>query len=133
MDTGSVYKKLSDYLSKYLKTPCKVHVFEPLVVPCDSEKKIEIKLKKGKTIPIWTCGIPDSLEIQIARTLKKQHPKLNKSLNEDETIEAATRLLGITREKVIRDSVSFLQNEKWLVKVISEIKRNTENLAISTT
>jgi hypothetical protein len=130
-DTGSVYEKLSEHLKSYLATPCKVHVFKPSLTLLDSEKRVEIRLKKEKVIPMWTFNVPDSLEIQISRSLKKKHPKLKKSLSEDETIENAAQLLGIGKKKIIENCLSLLRNEKWLSEAIAVIKENTDNLLVS--
>jgi hypothetical protein len=124
LDSGPVYAKLTSYLEKYLKTICKVHVFIPTLLRTDSKKRFILKLKKERVIPIWTFDIPNSLEIQIARSLKKKYSEIKKNCNEDETIKAACKLLKMTKEDILRSSVELLGNQKWLIDLKKHIKQN---------
>jgi hypothetical protein len=79
--------------------------------------------KSGRIITVWTFDIPASLEIQLARKLRKKYKWLRKGLNEDEVIFAVSEKLELTVEALFRQSVELFQDCKWfdaLCKVLSE-------------
>lgn len=122
LDRGTIYAKLSKYLRKYIRTKCTTHNVDPHPSFDDSKKEIILHLERDKILRIWTSDIPDSLEIQISKVLKRKYPKLEQDLGEDETILAAAKLLGTSKDEIIKRSVRLLKNENWYKDLQHKLK-----------
>ena len=110
------FDRVVKYLIDYTNTPCKQHNVVPTISVDDKNKKVTISFDSRSDINFWVIGVPSSLEIQIARVLKENHPSLKRINNEDEVIRGAMALLGKTREEVIRYAVSFFKEKKWYTR-----------------
>jgi hypothetical protein len=112
LDTGSIYAKVVHLSREYLNTKCKQHNIHPKLSSSNLKKELKIAVN-GETIIIWAHEVPCSLEIQISRALKRNYPRVRSTKNEDEVIRATARLLKISKEEVIRRSVSMVAQEAW--------------------
>lgn len=124
LDSGPVFPRLIKYLNEYLRTQCKKHNVDPHLICSDSEKRVMMSLKGGRVIIIWTSEIPESLEKQISRVLKRKYRQVRSINNEDEVINTASKILRISKESVIRKSVSLLKNEKWFNDFCTALEGN---------
>jgi len=123
-DKGPVFNKLVEYMDEYLKTQCKRHNVNPQFIWCESKQKIIVSFRDERKIAIWVLEIPESLETKVSRALKSKYASLRSINTDDETIRAASNLLGINRKEVIRRSVRLLENERWFSDFCSKLERN---------
>jgi hypothetical protein len=109
-----VYNKMIDYLTSYLNTPCKTHNIKPQITRFDQQHTIVVDYGYLSKITMWTLEVPDNLEKQIANSLKRKYPNtLNKYRKDDDIIMAASRILKISKNDIIKKSVKLLENKKW--------------------
>jgi len=112
-DRGPVYNKLTEYLSEFLQTPCRKHNVSPRLNRFDSDQKLTIDFGHEKTITMWTLEIPNNLEHCISLVLKSKYSELRSVNNDDEVIMAASSMLNISVENVVRRSVRLLKKKNW--------------------
>ena len=123
-DNGCIYARLKDYLNHYIRDRQRVPVLTPIVDYNDEEKRFVLKPKPNRIIPVWTSEIPESLEVQIERVLKRKYPDLDSSLNDDETIQAVSAKLGTTVEYVVRNSTNLLENKTWFRNLTCKLRQD---------
>lgn len=118
------FNNIVKYLKEFMATPCKKHNVHPSLYCSDSKCKLTLSFEKRKDMSFWVQGIPNSLEIQIARVLKNKYPELRKYTNEYETIRGAQNMLRKSKEEIIRMSVQYFKGKKWFVDLCKEIENN---------
>jgi hypothetical protein len=122
-DHHPVYDKMINYLTRYLNTPCKLHNIKPQINRFDNQHTIVVDYGYLSKITMWTLEVPDNLEKQIANSLKRKYPnKLNKYTKDDDIIMAASRILKISKDDIIKKSVKLLENKKWFATFCSCLK-----------
>jgi len=120
-----VYDRLRAVLTTYLETPCKKHNVNP-EISCYPKQRLTVSFRPGRNIIMWSLEIPESLEIQISRVLKKKHPKLRSIDSEDETMEVASRMFKTSKESIVRKSVGLLENESWFNDFCIRLRNNID-------
>jgi hypothetical protein len=122
-DRGKIYNKLAHRMDIYINGRRPKPYVNPILTLRPEEEKLTIGLRKGRIVTVWTADVPDSLEIQISKILKANYKWIPKKLNEDQTMELASKKLGISMEQLIRQSVGPLSNLTWFKHLCEKMKK----------
>jgi len=130
-DKGPIYQRMVQYLIKYINTPCKSHVVHPEISKLNSRKTVNVSVGESHNILLWALEVPESLEIQMSRVLKRKYPSLRKYKTEDEILAAACDKLNITSEELVKLCVRLFENkpwfERWCNSLVKRIRINNRN------
>ena len=122
LDRGSIYAKVVGYFQEYLRTKCKEHNIHPTIATSNSSKELAISVNGTTIITIWTLEIPCSLEVQISCALKRNYPKVKSVESEDEVIDLVAQRLKISKDDVIRRSVSMVAQDQWFQELEKRLR-----------
>jgi len=125
-DRGDIFKELSSYLTKLLNTPCKMHVIKPQIEINNISRRIQLTLRRGRQIILWTMQIPESLEKNLSKILKIAHPEFQSEANPHEVINKVSHKLNISKEELIRNCVNLVKDEQWFHELISGLKEKIQ-------
>jgi len=121
-DRGHVFNELKSYLTQFLNTPCKTHAITPQITIDDALQMIQLTLRRGRQITIWTMQIPENLEQNLSKKLKISHREFRSEANPHELINKISHKLNISKEELIRRCVTLVGNEQWFIELVSGLR-----------
>ncbi|MHA1753768.1 MAG: hypothetical protein ACTSWR_11220 [Candidatus Helarchaeota archaeon] len=121
-DRGDLNEILKEIIQYYLNTPYKLHNIKPKLEFYSN--KIIIRVNKYPKKEIWNIQIPENLEIQIVKVIKKNGFKFGDSMSVHEIIKEYCMENNTNIEKLILENLDEFKVMVWYKKVIKIMKEN---------